>query len=304
MKKKIAVLIPCYNEGLTIGKVVRDFRRELPEADIVVYDNNSTDNTVSEAVAAGAIVDYERQQGKGCVVRSMFRSVEADVYVMVDGDDTYPASSVHALMAPVLDGVADMAIGDRLSNGSYFKENTRPFHGFGNNLVRFSINQVFHARLTDIMTGYRCFSHRFVRAFPVLNNGFQLETEMTIFALNYKLPVIEVPIDFTERPDGSVSKLNTFADGRRVLACIFDMYRHYRPLAFFSSVAAVLVLIGLVVGIPPVLEFVVSRYVSKVPSTILASALIIIALLLYMCGLILDSVEKNERQRIEQLIKQ
>ena len=301
--KKIAVLVPCYNEGLTIGKVVRDFRKQLPEADIYVYDNNSSDNTAAEAAAAGAIVRHEPRQGKGHVVRSMFRDIDADCYIMVDGDDTYPADAVQSLLKPVAEGTADMVIGDRLSNGSYFQENSRSFHGFGNNLVRFTINHTFSANLKDIMTGYRCFSRRFVKTFPVLNNGFQLETEMTLFALNYKLHIVEIPITFTERPDGSVSKLNTFSDGRRVLVCIFNMYRHYRPLSFFSIFAVILIILGLVVGTPAIIEYITDHYIYKVPSTILASALFIIALLLYMCGLILDSVEKNERQRVEQAVK-
>ncbi len=301
--KKTAVLIPCYNEGLTIRKVVEDFRRELPEADIYVYDNNSSDNTAAEATAAGAIVRREWIQGKGSVVRSMFRDIDADLYVMVDGDDTYPASFVHEVMRPVENGEADMSIGDRLSNGSYFKENSRKFHGFGNNLVRSTINRVFDAQLRDIMTGYRCFSRRFVKSFPVLNNGFQLETEMTLFALNFKMRIVEVPIDFVERPEGSESKLNTFRDGTRVLLCIFNMYRHYRPLSFFGWIALLLVVFSLLVGIPTVVEFVQTHYITKVPSAILASGVFVMAMLSFVCGLILDSVEQNERQHVEQLIK-
>lgn len=301
--KKIAVLVPCYNEGLTIRKVVEDFRRELPEAEIYVYDNNSTDNTASEAAAAGAIVRREWVQGKGSVVRSMFRDIEADLYVMVDGDDTYPARFVHDVIRPVADEEADMSIGDRLTNGSYFKENSRKFHGFGNNLVRAAINRVFDARLRDIMTGYRCFSRRFVKSFPVLNNGFQLETEMTLYALNYKMRIVEIPIDFVERPEGSESKLNTFSDGARVLMCIFNMYRHYRPLAFFSWIALVFVLLSLLIGLPTVVEYAQTHYVSKVPSAILASGLFVMALLFFVCGLILDSVEQNERQSVEQRLK-
>lgn len=301
--KKIAVLVPCYNEGLTIRKVVEDFRRELPEAEIYVYDNNSTDNTASEAAAAGAIVRREWVQGKGSVVRSMFRDIEADLYVMVDGDDTYPARFVHDVIRPVADEEADMSIGDRLTNGSYFKENSRKFHGFGNNLVRAAINRVFDARLRDIMTGYRCFSRRFVKSFPVLNNGFQLETEMTLYALNYKMRIVEVPIDFVERPEGSESKLNTFRDGRRVLMCIFNMYRHYRPLAFFSWIALLFACLSLAIGLPTVVEFAQTHYVSKVPSAILASGLFVMALLFFVCGLILDSVEQNERQSVEQRLK-
>ena len=301
--KKTAVLIPCYNEGLTIRKVVEDFRRELPEAEIYVYDNNSSDNTAAEAAAAGAIVRREWVQGKGSVVRSMFRDIDADLYVMVDGDDTYPARFVHDVIRPVADEEADMSIGDRLTNGSYFKENSRKFHGFGNNLVRSAINRIFDAQLRDIMTGYRCFSRRFVKSFPVLNNGFQLETEMTLFALNYKMRIVEVPIDFVERPEGSESKLNTFSDGTRVLMCIFNMFRHYRPLAFFSWTALFFAILSLAIGIPTVVEFVQTHYITKVPSAILASGLFVMALMFFVCGLILDSVEQNERQHVEQLIK-
>lgn len=301
--KKTAVLIPCYNEGLTIRKVVEDFRRELPEAEIYVYDNNSSDNTAAEAAAAGAIVRREWVQGKGSVVRSMFRDIDADLYVMVDGDDTYPARFVREVIRPVEAGEADMSIGDRLSNGSYFKENSRKFHGFGNNLVRSAINRIFDAQLRDIMTGYRCFSRRFVKSFPVLNNGFQLETEMTLFALNYKMRIVEVPIDFVERPEGSESKLNTFSDGTRVLMCIFNMFRHYRPLAFFSWTALFFAILSLAIGIPTVVEFVQAHYITKVPSAILASGLFVMALMFFVCGLILDSVEQNERQHVEQLIK-
>lgn len=301
--KKTAVLIPCYNEGLTIRKVVEDFRRELPEAEIYVYDNNSSDNTAAEAAAAGAIVRREWVQGKGSVVRSMFRDIDADLYVMVDGDDTYPARFVREVIRPVEAGEADMSIGDRLSNGSYFKENSRKFHGFGNNLVRSAINRIFDAQLRDIMTGYRCFSRRFVKSFPVLNNGFQLETEMTLFALNYKMRIVEVPIVFVERPEGSESKLNTFSDGTRVLMCIFNMFRHYRPLAFFSWTALFFAILSLAIGIPTVVEFVQTHYITKVPSAILASGLFVMALMFFVCGLILDSVEQNERQHVEQLIK-
>lgn len=301
---KTAVLIPCYNEGQTIRKVVEDFRRELPDAVVYVYDNNSSDNTGSEAEAAGAVVRREWTQGKGSVVRSMFRDIDADVYVMVDGDSTYPAAAVHDLIAPVADGSADMSIGDRLSNGSYFKENRRQFHGFGNHLVRSAINRIFKAKCKDIMSGYRCFSRRFVKAFPVLNNGFQLETEMTLFALNYKMRIVEIPIVFVERPEGSESKLNTFRDGTRVILCILNMYRHYKPLSFFSLIALLFVVVSLVVGVPTIVEFVQTHYVSKVPSAILASGLFVMALLFFLGGLILDSVEQNERRRVEQSIKQ
>ncbi len=300
---KICLLVPCYNEGITIRKVVDDFRRELPEADIYVYDNNSTDNTVAEAEAAGAQVRREPLQGKGNVVRSMFRDIEADIYVMVDGDDTYPASSVRELIAPVLRGEADMVIGDRLSNGSYYQENSRSFHGLGNNLVRNAVNRFFKVQLHDIMTGYRVFSRRFVRAFPVLSSGFQLETEMTLFALRYRLRIVEIPIDFTERPEGSFSKLNTFSDGVKVILCILNMYRHYKPLAFFSLLALLVLAAAMAIGAPVVWEYIEFRYVYKVPSAVLASGLGIAAMLLFVCGILLDTLSHNERSRVEQILK-
>lgn len=300
---KICLLVPCYNEGLTIAKVVADFRRELPNADIYVYDNNSSDNTVDEALRVGATVRCERKQGKGNVVRSMFRDVEADVYIMVDGDDTYPAASVHKLLRPVLDGEADMVIGDRLSNGSYYKENRRSFHGFGNNLVRNTVNRFFKVDMKDIMTGYRVFSRRFVKSFPVLSGGFELETEMTLFALNYRMGVVELPIDFSERPEGSFSKLNTVTDGTKVVKWIFNMYRHYKPLRFFSIIAALFLVAALAVGIPVVVEYVRFEYVYKVPSAVLASGLVIVAILMFICGLILDTFAINDRSRFEQLLK-
>lgn len=300
---KICLLVPCYNEALTIARVVADFRRELPDAEIYVYDNNSSDDTAGEALRAGAIVRRERRQGKGNVVRSMFRDVEADVYIMVDGDDTYPAASVHDLLRPVVAGEADMVIGDRLSNGSYYKENSRSFHGFGNNLVRNTVNRFFKVDMKDIMTGYRVFSRRFVKSFPVLSGGFELETEMTLFALNYRMGVVELPIDFSERPEGSFSKLNTVTDGAKVVKWIFNMYRHYKPLRFFSIIAALLLIAALAVGIPVIVEYARFEYVYKVPSAILASGLVIVSILMFICGLILDTFAINDRSRFEQLLK-
>lgn len=301
--KKICLLVPCYNEALTIGKVVDDFKRELPDVEIYVYDNNSTDGTAGRAREAGAVVRNELRQGKGAVVRSMFRDIEADIYIMVDGDDTYPAVYVKELLAPVLSGEADMVIGDRLSNGSYKKENKRHFHGFGNNLVRNTVNRFFKVELKDIMTGYRVFSRRFVKSFPALSDGFQLETEMTIFALNYKFRIIEVPINFTERPEGSFSKLNTVSDGIKVVLTIFNMYRHHKPLRFFSIISLVFVAAALVAGIPVIIEYIRFDYIYKLPSAVLASGLVIIAVLLYVCGLILDTMSHNERGRFEQILK-
>lgn len=300
---RICLLIPCYNEAMTIAKVVEDFRRELPEADIVVYDNNSTDDTAGEAHRVGAKVVREPRQGKGNAVRSMFRDVEADIYLMVDGDDTYPASAVRSVLGPVLRGEADMVVGDRLSNGSYYKENRRNFHGMGNNLVRNTVNRFFGVSLKDIMSGYRAFSRRFVKSFPVLSPGFELETEMTLFALHYRFRVVEVPIDFSERPEGSFSKLNTFTDGIKVVRTILNMYRHYKPLKFFGFIALLFFLGALAAGIPPVIEYVRFEYVYKVPSAILASGLAIMGMLAFVCGLVLDTITHTDRGRFEQILK-
>lgn len=300
---RICLLIPCYNEAVTIAKVVADFRRELPEADIYVYDNNSTDDTAAQAARAGANVVRETRQGKGNVVRSMFRDVEADVYLMVDGDDTYPAAAVRSVLEPVLRGEADMVVGDRLSNGSYYKENSRNFHGFGNNLVRNTVNRFFGVSLRDIMSGYRAFSRRYVKAFPVLSPGFELETEMTLFALHYGFRVREVAIDFSERPEGSFSKLNTVTDGIRVVRCILNMYRHYKPLKFFSILALIFLLGALGAGVPVIVEYVRFEYVYKVPSAILASGLAIAGMLTFVCGLVLDTISHTDRSRFEQILK-
>ena len=300
---KTCLLIPCYNEGLTIRKVVDDFKREVPDLEVYVYDNNSTDNTVEEALSAGAIVRKERRQGKGNVVRSMFRDIDADIYIMVDGDDTYPAKAVKSLLEPVEKGEADIAIGDRLSNGTYFKENKRSFHGFGNNLVKFFINYFFRTDLKDIMTGYRVFSRNFVKTFPVISEGFQLETEMTIFALSKYFRIVEVPIDFSERPEGSFSKLNTFSDGFRVIMCIFNMYRHYKPLRFFTVIALFCMILSFIFGIPVIMEYIDYQYIYKVPSAILAGSLFVIATLTYNCGLILDALAYKDQAFFEQILK-
>lgn len=292
---KIAVLIPCYNEALTIKKVVDDYRNSLPEADIYVYDNNSSDDTGNIARDNGAIVKKEIRQGKGNVVRSMFRDIDADVYVMVDGDDTYPAQEVDKLIVPIIEGRADMVIGDRLSNGTYFKENKRGFHGFGNNLVKNLINILFHSNINDIMTGYRAFSKRFVKSMPVMSDGFEIETEMTIFSLVYKMNVVEVPITYRDRPSGSVSKLNTFSDGFKVLLTLFDLVKNYRPLLFFGMLSLFFLIIGLVIGLPVIEEFAATAYITKVPSAILAASVMIIAFMFLLIGIILDYL-KNQNQ--------
>lgn len=300
--KKIAVLIPCYNEAQTIATVVADFRRALPEAEVFVYDNNSQDETSRIAREAGAIVRKESRQGKGNVVRSMFRDIEADYYVLVDGDDTYPAESIDRLLAEAAEG-ADMVVGDRLSNGTYAKENKRGFHDFGNNLVLFLINRLFGVGLRDIMSGYRVFSRRFVKLYPVLCEGFQLETDMTIFALSRRLAVAEVPIQYRDRPAGSQSKLNTYSDGFRVLMTIFNLYRFFYPLRYFSVVSAIFGLIGLAVGLPVIIEFIETGFITKIPSAVLASGLMILAIISFSSGLILDSLNKKDQEDFERNLK-
>lgn len=292
---QIAVLIPCYNEELTIKKVITDFKHYLPDANIYVYDNNSTDNTYNIALESGAILKKEYHQGKGNVVRSMFRDIDADVYVLVDGDDTYPADIAPELIKYVVEDNYDMVIGDRLSNGTYFKENKRGFHNLGNNLVRKLINILFKNNIKDIMTGYRVFSKRFVKTMPIMSDGFQIETEMTIFSLVYKMNIKEVPIIYKDRPEGSVSKLNTFSDGIKVLITLFDLFKNYRPLLFFSIIALLFIILGLVVGIPVIYEFIKTSYIAKVPSAILATGFMLIALVFFAIGIILDYL-KNQTQ--------
>ena len=296
---KIAVLIPCYNEELTVEKVIKDFRRELPDADIYVYDNNSKDKTADIAVKNGAILRHEYKQGKGNVVRSMFYDIDADLYIMVDGDDTYPAEFVHELIKPVEEGKADMCIGDRLSNGTYQKENKRPFHEFGNNLVKKSINVLFKTDLKDIMTGYRVFNKKFVKNMPVMTNKFEIETEMSLYALDKGFVIKEIPILYRDRPEGSVSKLNTVSDGLKVLKTIFKMYKDYKPLRFFSYIAIILFLIGLIVGLPVIIEFFKTKYITKVPSAILATGLVTLSVIIAQCSVILDTVVRLNRENYQ-----
>lgn len=295
---KTAVLIPCYNEAKTIGRVVADFKEKMPHADIYVYDNNSTDNTAELAEQAGAIVRYEHKQGKGNVVRTMFREVDADCYVMVDGDDTYPADFGPRLEQLVLSGKADMAVGDRLSS-TYFTENKRPFHNFGNVLVRRMINFLFRAKLNDIKTGARAFSKDFVKSFPVISKGFEIETEMTIFALDNNFAIKEVPIAYQDRPQGSESKLNTYSDGLKVLKTIVNLFKDTKPLAFFSILSLILLLISFGFFLPILIQFVQTGIVDKFPTLIVISALTVIALLNFFCGVILSVLKKQHRQNFE-----
>ena len=296
--KKIAVLIPCYNEESTVEKTVSDFKHVLPNADIYVYNNNSKDRTKELALKAGAIVKDEYRQGKGAVVRSMFRDIDADVYVMVDGDDTYPAEEVEGLITPVLEGKADMVIGDRLSS-TYYTENKRPFHNFGNSLVKGLINFLFKSDLNDIMTGYRSFSKKFVKCMPVMSDGFQIETEMTIFALTNNMQVVNVPITYRDRPEGSESKLNTFSDGFKVLLTLFNLFKDNRPFLFFGCLSLIIFILGLVVGIPVIDEFIKTAYITKVPSAVLAAALMLNAFLMFSVGIILDAIKNQKRYLFE-----
>jgi len=296
---KVAVLIPCYNEELTIEKVVKDFKKELPEADIYVYDNNSKDKTAQIAEDAGAIVRRENRQGKGNVVRTMFREIDADYYVMVDGDDTYPAEFVHQLMEPVINNEADMTIGDRLSNGTYQEQIKKNFHEFGNNIVRGSINFLFKCKLKDIMTGYRVFSKEFVKNMPIMSPNFELETEMTLFALDKRYRIKEIPIVFRERPEGSESKINTFSDGFKVLKTIIKMFKDFKPRQFFWSIALIFLLIGLIIGIPVIIEFAKTGYITKLPSAVLATGVMIFSIIIAQCGVVLDTVVKQNRENYE-----
>ncbi len=297
--KGVAVLIPCYNEAITIEKVVKDFRAALPDADIYVYDNNSSDGTAEIARRAGAIVRFEPRQGKGNVVRQMFRDIDADYYLMVDGDDTYPAEAASKLLEPLINDAADMTVGDRLSNGTYGEENERAFHGFGNNLVRALIKWLYGYAFHDVMTGYRAFNRVFVKTMAVMSTGFQIETEISIHAVDKRWRITEIPIIYRDRPEGSVSKLSTFGDGARVLKAIASLFKNYRPLAFFGWVALIFVVLGLIVGIPVVLEFFETGLVPRFPSAILAIALIICGALSMTAGLILDTVAKSTRERWE-----
>jgi glycosyltransferase involved in cell wall biosynthesis len=295
----IAVVIPCYNEEQSIAKVVHDFQKELPDASIHVFDNNSTDNTAQEAKKAGAILHFVKHKGKGNVVRAMFMDVDADIYVMVDGDDTYFAKDVHVLLEKVQDEGVDMCVGDRHSSGSYKKQNTRKFHNFGNHLVTVLINFLYEENLNDIMSGYRVFSKEFVKYFPIHSRGFEIETEMSMHALDKRFCVAEVPISYKDREAGSVSKLHTFTDGIKILKTIFWLFKDYKPLVFFTFFASIFFVLSLVAGIPVIVEFIQTAYVSKVPSAILAVGLMIVSLMFFFIGLILDTVTRKHKENFE-----
>lgn len=295
----VAVLIPCYNEAITIGKVVDDFKASLPLATIYVYDNNSSDDTAKIAAEHGAVVRFESRQGKGNVVRQMFRDIDADFYVMADGDDTYPAEAAAKLIEPLARNRADMTVGDRLSNGSYGEENDRAFHGFGNDLVRWLIKVIYGYSFDDVMTGYRAFNRVFVKTMPVLSSGFQIETELSIHAIDKRWRITDVPIDYRDRPEGSESKLSTFGDGAKVLMAIASLFKDYKPMAFFGWLALIFVVLGLVAGIPVIWEFTLTHLVERFPTALLAVALVICGVLSLTIGLVLDTVAKNNRKQWE-----
>ena len=297
-KKKIAVLIPCYNEAITIKKVVEDYKEVLPEADIYVYDNNSTDGTDKIAKKAGAIVRYEYKQGKGNVIRRMFKDIDADCYLMIDGDDTYPKENAREMCNLILEEKADMVIGDRLSS-TYFTENKRPFHNFGNKIVRFLINKLFKNNIKDIMTGYRAFSYDFVKGFPVLSKGFEIETEMTIHAVDKNFKLVEIPVTYRDRPKGSASKLNTYSDGFKVLKTIAVLFKEYKPTFFFNILSILLILISLIFMIPVFLEYYQTGLVPRFPSLIVGCFVLLVSILLWITGIILQVITKKHKQLYE-----
>lgn len=301
MKKKIAVLIPCYNEEKTIGKVVKDLKKVLPDSDIYVYDNNSTDKTVSAAKRSGAIIRYEYLQGKGNVIRRMFREVDAECYLIIDGDDTYPAKYAKEMCNYILNNQADMVIGDRLSV-TYFKENKRKFHGFGNRLVRCLINILFKSKIHDIMTGYRAFSYEFVKTFPILSKGFEIETEMTVHALDKNMLIKEIPIEYKERTNGSTSKLHTYKDGYKVLKTILNLFIEYRPLTFFMLLSLIFFVISISFATPVFIEYFETGLVPRFPTLIFAGFMLMISMLLLMCGIILNIVIKKDRKSFEYIL--
>lgn len=303
-KKEVAVLIPCFNEAKTIEKVVKDCKKYLVDDDesfvtkVYVYDNNSTDGTYEIAEKVGAIVKKEPKQGKGNVIRSMLRDIDADCYLMIDGDDTYPLDEAKKLCEEVLNNGVDMAVGDRLSS-TYFKENKRAFHGIGNKLVRFLINLLFKAHIRDMMTGYRALSHDFAKTFPILSKGFELEVEMTIFALGHNFSIKEVAVQYRDRPEGSESKLNTYSDGFKVIKRIMTLFEEYRPAAFFSLLSLFFFVVALIFAIPVFNEYLATGLVARFPTLILAGFLVIVATLMLVCGIILEVVAKKHRQLFE-----
>ncbi|MCI9145334.1 MAG: glycosyltransferase [Eubacterium sp.] len=295
---KIAVLIPCYNEAVTIKKVINDFQKVLPEATIYVYDNNSSDNTAEIAKAEGAVVRSEYQQGKGNVIRRMFRDIDAECYIMTDGDDTYPAEFAREMCDKVLERNVDMVVGDRLSS-TYFEENKRPFHNFGNSIVRASINTIFKSDIKDIMTGYRAFSYNFVKTFPVLSKGFEIETEMTIHTVDKNMFCENVVIEYRDRPEGSESKLNTYSDGFKVLLTIARLFKNYKPFPFFLMIALVLFLLSVGFFIPVLITFFKTGMVDKIPTVIVCGITMLASIISFFSGLVLDTIKQKNRQDFE-----
>ena len=296
--KRIAVLVPCYNEAQTIAKVITDWKKELPEAVIYVYDNNSTDGTAEIAEKEGAVVKHEYSQGKGNVIRRMFREIEADCYIMTDGDDTYPANCAKEMVSLVLDKDADMVVGDRLSS-TYFTENKRPFHNFGNTIVRKFINKLFHTDVKDIMTGCRAFSYQFVKTFPVLSKGFEIETEMTIHAVDKNMRIETVIVDYRDRPAGSESKLNTFSDGSKVLMTIARLFKNYKPFSFFSFFSAILMIVAAILFVPVMVQYIDTGYVERFPTLIVSGFVAMAAIQSFFAGLILNTIVAKEKQDFE-----
>ena len=295
---KIAVLIPCYNEEQTIGKVVRDVREALPEAVVYVYDNNSKDRTVEVATEAGAIIRHEYKQGKGNVIRRMFREIDAQCYLMIDGDDTYPLDCAREMVDRVLKYHADMVVGDRLSS-TYFTENKRPFHNFGNSLMRFGINTLFRSEIKDIMTGYRAFGYEFVKTFPVVSQGFEIETEMTIHAVNYHMQVDNVIVEYRDRPEGSESKLNTYSDGMRVIRKMLQLYKNYKPMQFFGILGGLLIVIAAILFLPILLEYFATGLVPRFPTLIVCGFMVLAAILSFFAGMILEVMCAKDRRDFE-----
>ena len=295
---KIAVLIPCYNEEKTIGKVVRDVKEALPEATVYVYDNNSVDKTVELALEAGAIVRHEDKQGKGNVIRRMFREINAQCYLMIDGDDTYPLDCAAQMVDRVLTYHADMVVGDRLSS-TYFTENKRPFHNFGNSLMRIGINGLFRADIKDIMTGYRAFSYEFVKTFPVFSKGFEIETEMTIHAVNYGLQVDNVVVEYRDRPEGSESKLNTYRDGMKVIFKMLQLYKNYRPMGFFGLLSLVLVAVAAILFIPIFVDYLATGLVPRFPTLIVSGFMVLAGIQAFFAGMILSILAAKDKKDFE-----
>ena len=306
--KCIAIILPAYNEERTIAETIIGFFNAMPAAEIVVVNNNSTDltrdiaqRTLSNLGANGRVID-EPRPGKGNAVRRAFLEAEADIYVLADADQTYPAARVSELIQPILDGRADMVVGDRHSGGDYARANTRSFHGIGNRLVQWLVNKLFRANLVDIMSGYRAFSRLFVKSYPVLVEGFEIETDMTLHALHKRFRILEVPVEYRDRPEGSVSKLNTFSDGAKVLFAIAQILRYYQPLVFFGVIAGLACLAGLVAAVPVLKDWFSYRYIYHVPLAILASALEILAMMLLGIGLTLDSLAHQQRMEYEKYL--